>query len=579
MATFDGKQIIPAASLPRRPLGRSDALVGVSLSGGELATVKVGDLPVPTSAQESIDALIAGQQSSAIWVSSLSALNSLIGTYVGQGAFVTEGEGTGMYGWNGTAWVFLSDNVLSSKLNRTEFEETIGEAMVAAERTPIVADLAGKVALWLEDGKLAAAGVAEAMIDMIEPRFLAQNGAFPLAVDTLGRVPLWIADGALDGVAIGGRFQEIIRSISRQVASSMVEPSVTGRQAPLRTDGQSLRRWLARLNAVKSVGGQVRVALTGDSWTEHMTIITQLALLLRGELGTAGSGWVTLVGQGINRYDGVWIQNSAGWTLYDADVNLAPPADGCGPNGQALVTSTTGQTINISGIEHGDTLLLYLGAFDGTIAYTVDGGEAVTFATTAGGGAVQALQIALPATGTHTVVLTVTSGKIAFYGALVRASTGNGVEISRVGNIGATGADYLQFVDTWTPRFASAINPDLVLVVLGTNDFRLSRGTVAAYQDALRKIVAAYRTANADCGFVFIAPAQCADVGIVPLSRYRDAMYEVARQVGAEFFNMNESWGSYASENALGQWRDVRHISDAGAKRLVASLSPMLLGN
>lgn len=579
MVDLNNLQVIPAADLPRRPAGRADALVGVVRADGRLAAFDLNSLPASGVVRTEIDALKAAQQTSAIYADTLEALQAVVGTYVGQGAFVNNGPGMGQYIWSGASWTFSREDMLAQKLSVSDFREEVSRISVANALIPVVSDIEGRVAVWLDGGRLAAAGVSESLIDMIEPRAMANNGAFPLAADPDGRVPLWLAGGALDGVALGGGYSRIVQQLARGVASGMVEPSVTGRQSPLRTDGQSLRRWLARSNTVRTNGGQVRITLTGDSWTEHLTIIAQLAELLRGQLGVAGSGWVTLVGQGINRFDGVWLQNSSGWALYDADTTLTAPPDGCGPNGQALVTSAADQTITISGIENGDVLNVYLGAFDGTLRYSVDGGQAVDFSTSASGEAVQVVAIPLVGSAPHTVVLTTVSGKAAFYGALIRKSTGSGVELSRVGNIGATGADYLQFVDAWTPKFAAALNPDLVLVVLGTNDFRLSRGTIESYQSALRKIVAAYRTANADCGFLFIAPAQCSDTGLIPLSEYRDAMYRVALEVGAEFYNMNESWGSYASESALGQWRDVRHISDAGAKRLAASLSSFLLGN
>lgn len=137
-----------------------------------------------------------------------------------------------------------------------------------------------------------------------------------------------------------------------------------------------------------------------------------------------------------------------------------------------------------------------------------------------------------------------------------------------MGNGGATGTDYLHFVDAWTPHFVGHMDADLALVILGTNDYRLSKGSVANYRAALQKLVAVYRQARPDMGFIFIAPPQSNATAVVPLSAYRDAMYMTALEVGAEFYNANEAWSTYAVENANGMWNDPLHLNSAGATRL-----------
>ncbi|MGL4691355.1 MAG: SGNH/GDSL hydrolase family protein [Stenotrophomonas maltophilia] len=62
-----------------------------------------------------IDALKAGQQTSAIYANSLSDLQTIVGTYVGQGAFVNNEPGAGQYIWNGTMWQFSRSDMLSQK--------------------------------------------------------------------------------------------------------------------------------------------------------------------------------------------------------------------------------------------------------------------------------------------------------------------------------------------------------------------------------------------------------------------------------------------------------------------------------
>ncbi|WP_102788523.1 hypothetical protein [Stenotrophomonas bentonitica] len=120
MTTIDGRQIIPAADLPKRPAGRADALVGVVRTSDSLAAFPIVDLPTPKAAQVEIDALKAGQSTNAIYTATLSELQAKAGTFEGQGAFVATGVGAGQYRWDGSAWQFLREDMLASKAEASD---------------------------------------------------------------------------------------------------------------------------------------------------------------------------------------------------------------------------------------------------------------------------------------------------------------------------------------------------------------------------------------------------------------------------------------------------------------------------
>jgi len=101
-----------------RPSGVSDTVLGVDQATGNLARFPVADLPPSRQIQRQLDALAAGQQTDAIYAPTLSALQAIGGTYVGQGAFVVNGEGAGQYSWSGSAWQFIGPNVLAGKADK-----------------------------------------------------------------------------------------------------------------------------------------------------------------------------------------------------------------------------------------------------------------------------------------------------------------------------------------------------------------------------------------------------------------------------------------------------------------------------
>lgn len=119
MTMIDGRQIIPAADLPQRAAGRNDALIGVSRPSNALAVFAFGDLPTPRTAQAEIDALKAGQSTSAIYKATVAELQAVTGSYNGQGGFV---PGVGQYSWNGASWVKIADDTLAQKANKAEVE-------------------------------------------------------------------------------------------------------------------------------------------------------------------------------------------------------------------------------------------------------------------------------------------------------------------------------------------------------------------------------------------------------------------------------------------------------------------------
>jgi len=137
MTTIDGRQIIPAADLPRRPAGRSDAIVGVVRQDNSLAAFTINDIPPSRITQEEIDSLKAGQSTSAIYSSTLSALQAITGTYVGQGAFVLNGDGAGQYSWDGSSWNFLRADMLALKAGKAEVAEVAG-TLVASIRSGFI---------------------------------------------------------------------------------------------------------------------------------------------------------------------------------------------------------------------------------------------------------------------------------------------------------------------------------------------------------------------------------------------------------------------------------------------------------
>lgn len=93
-----------------------------------------------------VEALKAGQQTSAIYADTLADLQALTGTYEGQGAFVMNGGGAGQYRWDGSAWQFLRADMLALKADKAVVATVSADVddlkeMVTITETPVASVL------------------------------------------------------------------------------------------------------------------------------------------------------------------------------------------------------------------------------------------------------------------------------------------------------------------------------------------------------------------------------------------------------------------------------------------------------
>lgn len=469
-----------------------------------------------------------------------------------------------LWQWNGTILTKSDRDELAQAL--AEIALYLGMADTNAAAIPLLVSDTGRVLAWFENGKFEAlAGdTLQNSLDLAD--FDSTTGCLPLSVDDTGKVLTWTDRGRFDAAGYGDNLLKLIN-----------QTSVTNRRLPLYTDGASLRKYRGNVSKAIAGTGQVRVGFTGDSWSEKLRTAPALRAALTAAYGTAGYGWAAVTGTG--NYVGTLTQARSGtWTTTYNSTNAPydPPTTGSSPDGYSLTSSTANSTISFSAIEGSNQATIFFGATTGTFRARPTGGTWTDYTIASGGAIVQSVTVSLgAATGVEFELLT---GSIVIFGFHFRHSTAAGVEFNQIGHGGSTGFDYAQYTSTWTPLHAAYLQLDLLIVSLGTNDYWMPRGSIASHQQALRDLVTAYRTSNPNCGFLFVCPARSNGVAITSKNAYRDAMFAVAQEVGAEFYNMHDEWGSYPVENANGMWSDIYHISDpVGNGRFVRALMQRFL--
>lgn len=454
----------------------------------------------------------------------------------------------GDYTWNGTELVKSPFDPLDQAKIYTN--ERVG-MLPTKSIVPLAVDQLGNVPIWLEDGAF----------DFANSKALGKSersSIIPLVVDEAGNVPVWLEDGSLGFSTLS---LDTFNFLSNYFQSRKYQTNVFMGQRPINTDSASLRQWKAKVAKIKSgITDQLRVILAGDSWAEHSTIATELKTILQTAYGEAGSGWINL-GTERNMLDSITITYSSGWTVNDLDSTSAAFPYGCGPDGFTRTSTTAGSTITLANLTKGDQITVFFGNTGGVFSYTINGVETNVTANSA-------KKVLITLNGATSAVLKVISGTICFFGMHLRKTTGSGVEFNKVGNGNSTGQDYLKISPAGQAEVSSFLNPDVLIIILGTNDYRRGH-SVANYQAGIMAMIDGFKSASPNCAVILIAPAQTSVASPpIPLVNFVEAAFELIYYRQTEVYNMFDDWGLYDLENSNGQWADTLHVSKSGAYRL-----------
>lgn len=348
---------------------------------------------------------------------------------------------------------------------------------------------------------------------------------------------------------------------------------------PVVTAGTGLHAFRAKVARAKAgVASQVaKVVLTGDSWTEWRVIAgVPISERLWSAYGQSGTGWLGLYadesGEQSQLVGNARLVRAGTWTRQDmvAGVSLSP-------DGYAFDTSDTAATITITQAR-GDRIRWFYRDGQGAFRYSLDGAAAVTV-TCGNTGAVLALDLSGLSAGDHslTITHTTTTAVMRHYGGYATMGT-TGVEFSKCGNGGSYGGQWQTIAPGISSVISAAMAPDLVMVILGTNDARLSYDA-EQYEAGIRALIAAWRAASPTCGFILCLPPECGPAaGRDALYRaYHARLAEIAGDTaGVDILSLYDFWPSYAVSNAQGLWSNNLHPNLSGGN-VIAGLAMKLL--
>lgn len=337
--------------------------------------------------------------------------------------------------------------------------------------------------------------------------------------------------------------------------------------------------------SIAAITPDLNVLVIGDSNTEIGHITGGLARIFESKYGYSGSGYHSLnaaigMGQGYLPY--LKIANDDKWELYTMLWPKAAPKPYLAPEGTCIRGQNPGAltTVEFFGTAIDIYWLAEVGG--GKFTAAVDGMRAQVISTEGEERAVRRTQVTELTAGWHSLALTVESSTVTLLG--VDACNGALPPVARavVHKWGKGWATSKDFVDVDPVVFRDAlklVNPDLTVIILGTNDHNLGGYNRDQYAANLREIVARVRAAVPGTRLLLVSTAQVnSPWSNNGLKEYLGILPELCAELGASYWDMS-TWfgGPWAKNNDEGLMLDGVHVNEKGGEKIAGQLYEEIL--
>lgn len=354
-------------------------------------------------------------------------------------------------------------------------------------------------------------------------------------------------------------------------------------------NAKTLRDWNRVVYALQAgVASTASMAIMGDSWsaasTDWLSLVTPR---LQQRLGNAGPGWLPIDGSAPMTADHGAVASrtftGAGW------VTGASPL--IGVDGYGKKSTIIGDRVSVvlkGGLLARTPVLHYLiQASGGTLQYRFNGGGWTSINTATGTPGYATISLS----GAPSVInsgytldiesLTVSTDGCSVLGLDLQDSA-SGVRVHRLAHGGYWTQNYtaVPVATVFTPAI-TALNPDVVMIFLGTND--QNNGTPATYGTNLQTIVTQLRSIKAGRDIIIAVPPENLAGRATPMSDYRTAAYAVAMTNDCAFVDLSRSWGESVSEyndsspRILMSTSDTLHPTALGVRQISNAFQDLLI--
>lgn len=252
---------------------------------------------------------------------------------------------------------------------------------------------------------------------------------------------------------------------------------------------QKIRAKLHSMSNDTLTNQTARILLTGHSWTDYPHIPDAYRAQLQSKYGDGGRGYLSFNPTSIP--DGMaWSQSG----FVARTVFNAIPTDGSGINGRSLYTTSSNCTAKWEGLV-GTRMIVYYQDLEGSFTIRTGTNDAVITINGGNTNKFIAREIDFSSESHYCQIdtaINTSSGRVNIFGVDMSYTSGNGVCVYSMGNVGSYAHNYYYNCISNYPDVVPVIKPDCVLILFGTNE---AIGGVPAvqYEIYLKGVVNAWK--------------------------------------------------------------------------------------
>lgn len=405
-------------------------------------------------------------------------------------------------------------------------------------------------------------------------------------IDVNGRVLMRItADGTIKGKFEVSLTEIIAARGSRSTLTERLDQSLTSYgllREPIAGEW-FLRETRQRLRLrARGETVQLVIAMIGDSWTHNAARYSGgMATMLQAAYGDAGAGWTGLAwGSGGGGLPNGNAQTSIVGYTPDATNWTVAYTSALSPDIGSITSSTAGAKQTITGPASCSAVVLYyLGTADNVLRYRWNGGSWTT-PTLSNTATLQTLALSSVPAGAWTLELEVVSGTCTWYGLDVQKSA-DGVRVHKLGATGSQAAQWAAVGASGWQAGITALTPNLVMILHGTNDQGASRAP-SLYRADIQTLITRVRAAVPSADILLIAPCENQRTNSVAMADYAIQLRELAAINSTAFLDLQPFFGLQPADYAAGSSRpwfnvDTIHPEPASGGRAIQDALMRLL--
>lgn len=318
----------------------------------------------------------------------------------------------------------------------------------------------------------------------------------------------------------------------------------------------------------------LQVLFIGDSNTEIGNITTGLSSIFDSIYGNDGSGYFTVNPNSMGLVPGnPTIECDSNWVYFDMRNAMQPePAPYYSPNGLSIYSSAKDATTIIQFSGEAIDLYYLQTQTAGDFFASVDGGEKIKVGCK---GSLQTKKISLhaPGKGQHKLMIENAGGTITLLGVDIKTNntqTGKRHIVHKWGNAWASSEDIKGIDETVFNTALQVLQPNLVVLLIGTNDYNLDDRSPVDFKNNLTTIITSIKKAHPGLPVMIVSTFDTdGEKAKALLPQYVASSFpEAARETRSYYFNLYKWFGSYSVEKLP----DGLHVNKAYGKKIAEQL-------